>query len=158
MQRRPRLSPLNLSPEARLRFTFERVKRFVSRSSPRLFHLSRVRLNIGCQEIHRYRATHPGKRGDRAFMHTEHKEAAVCSAVDAGRLPENYQVGLILHEFGHIATHGGEQAADEWVLHSFGIMIHYMGPLEIEWVSDQDLRKVLPRTSSSRPSRLRTGR
>jgi hypothetical protein len=87
----------------------------------------------------------PGTRGARAFMHTQHSKNVVCSAVDAGRLSENYQAGLFLHEFGHIATGGGEQAADEWALHSFGIMIHYMGPLEVEWISNRDLGVVLGR-------------
>jgi hypothetical protein len=93
----------------------------------------------------KYRAGHPGKDGARAFMHVEGKNRVVCAAADAGSLSESYQVGLLLHEFGHIGSDGGEQAADEWVLENFSILIHYMGPLEIEWVSAKDLAAVLGR-------------
>lgn len=144
-KRRQRLSPLNLSPAARLQLTFERVKRFVSRSGPGFFSLSDVTLNIGCKEILKFRQGHPGRIGDRAFMHVEGWDRVICAAADAGKLPDSYQVGLILHEFGHIGSGGGEQAADEWVLVNFGIMLHYMGPLEVEWVNEKDLSRVLGR-------------
>jgi len=49
--------------------------------------------------------------------------------------------GIFLHEFGHIASRGGELAADAWVFQSFGIPIRYRTRQRLEWVSHEDLKR-----------------
>jgi hypothetical protein len=76
----------------------------------------------------------------RAFMHVGHTEGAVCFDAAMRRLPLNHAVGILLHEFGHLGSGGGEAEADQWVLAKLGIAIRYKGRLCLEWVDDKAVR------------------
>lgn len=121
---------------------FYAVRTFVGKKFPKLLH---IHLDMLCGEILKYRNAHHGKlEGRRAFMHVGHLRRAVCTWAPAiGNMGLQYLVGLYLHEFGHLGSQGGEEAADGWVKEHFGITIHYRSKLQLEWVSLKDARKAL---------------
>jgi len=147
-------SPRNLVPP-RLALAFRLTQRFVSSAKPAL---AWTRLRVNCPEIVRFRVYNPGLQGQRSFMHTFHRPNMVCSLSLAGTLPEGYLFGLLLHEFGHLGSGGGEREADQWILEHFGIRIQYLGALDLEWVDDLALRRIArtstpPRRRNPRPGR-----
>lgn len=136
----------------RLALAFSLVKLFVSHAKPAL---TWTKLKVNCPEIIRFRKMNADTQGQRAFMHVEHKPSTVCSLSLAGKLPEGYLFGLLLHEFGHLGSGGGEREADQWILDNFGIRIQYVGALDLEWVDDWAIRRIVrPAT----PPRLRNPR
>jgi hypothetical protein len=76
-------------------------------------------------------------------MHTNHRPGVICADGAISALPLNHLVGVLLHEFGHLAAGESEAAADQWPLARLGIPITYKGPLCLEWVSGNDLRMIL---------------
>lgn len=133
----------------RLALAFRLVQRFVAAAKPSLLW---TKLKVNCPEIVRFRKYNPGTQGLRAFMHMGHERNTVCSLSLAGRMPEGYLFGLLLHEFGHLGSGGGEREADQWILDHFGIRIQYVGALDLEWVDDFAIRRVV-RASTPLPSR-----
>lgn len=120
---------------------FRIARGFVSKVDPRL---AWTKLNVGCPEIEKFRKDHNDRQGARAFMHVGHIRGSICTAWDAERLPTpNILLGLFLHEFGHLGSGGGERDADRWVSENFGIPIFYRTRLDIEWIGDPHVRKVV---------------
>lgn len=143
-----RLSSRNQVPP-RLELAFNLTRRFVSPAKPALLW---TKLKVNCPEIIRFRTYNPGIQGQRAFMHTFHDRNTICSLSLAGRMPEGYLFGLLLHEFGHLGSGGGEREADQWILDNFGIRIQYVGALDLEWVDDWAIRRIV-RNSTPLPRR-----
>ena len=124
----------------KLELAFRVVQRFVSR---RKQSLAWTRLILNCPEIVRFRKYNQGKPGLRALMHTFHEKNAICALSVAGQLADGFVIGLFLHEFGHLGSGGGEREADRWILDNFGIRIQYVGELDLEWVDDWVIRRIL---------------
>lgn len=78
----------------------------------------------------------------RAYMHVGHRRRTICVADEAVRLSPGHLLGLTLHEFGHLATGGGDAVADGWVFREFGLVIAYRGPGALEWVSADEAKRV----------------
>ena len=144
-------SPRNRVP-SRLALAFRLTQRFVSSAKP---SLAWTKFKVNCPEIVRFRTYNPGTQGQRAFMHMGHEQNTICSLSLAERLPEGYLIGLFLHEFGHLGSGGGEREADQWILDHFGIRIQYVGALDLEWVDDWAIRRIV---RASTPPRLRNPR
>jgi hypothetical protein len=138
----------------RLALAFRQTLKFVSAADP---GLAWTRLKVNCPEIIRFRKMNPGTKGLRSFMHTFHNQNAICSLSLAGKMPEGYLFGLLLHEFGHLGAGdtGGERDADQWILDRFGIRILYVGALDLQWVDDWAIRRIV---KAPTPRRLRNPR
>lgn len=136
-------------PTGRLELTFRIVRSFVSRAKS---SLAWTKLSVGCREIALFRQMHPGAVGERSLMHTFHHPNTICSLPIAARLPGEYLVGTLLHEFGHLGSGGGEREADRWILDNFGIRIQYLGTLDLEWVDYSTIRRIVVEAT---PPRLR---
>ena len=150
-------SPRKSQPP-RLALAFRLVQRFISSKKP---SLAWTKFRVNCREIVRFRTYNPGKQGQRSFMHTFHDKNTVCSLSLAGSLSEGYLFGLLLHEFGHLGSGGGEREADGWILENFGIRIQYVGDLDLEWVDQWAIRRILgatPLRRNPRPGRRRNPR
>ena len=85
----------------------------------------------------------------RKIAHARHiNDQTICWSHAVCGLPIEHQIGIALHEYGHIlADESGcgndfdiEAAADLAVLQVFGIEIKYVGDLELQWVSEEALR------------------
>jgi hypothetical protein len=142
----PRKQPTN----SRLSLAFQVVRRFVSRAKPAL---AWTKLNVGCREIVLFRKMNRGKIGDRSLMHAFHKPNTICSLSLADHLPEGYVFGLLLHEFGHCGSGGGEREADRWIFDNFGIRIQYLGSLDLEWVDHFAINRIMKASTPPRPRR-----
>ena len=122
----------------RLTSAFERVQRFVSRTHPLL---RSVRLYPSCREIQKERAETP-----RYFMHVLHRPNTVCTwGPDAEDLPTHHLLGLLLHEFAHLANEKGELGSDVWAAVNWGVAIQYRpcrSVRELEWVSPDLVRRL----------------
>ena len=128
----------------RLYQAFSAVRNFVA---GKVSGVSGTELQTDCGKILQFQKDHPGFEGDRAFMHTMHLHGRVCALRTAALLSDNHLAGLFLHEFGHlISKRPGEDMANEAVSKVFGIRITYVGPLELEWVSDSVVRRVQKET------------
>ncbi len=127
-------------PSGRLELAFRLVKRFVSQAKP---SLAWTKLAVGCPEIVLFRKMNKGKVGARSLMHTFHHPNTICSLSVVESAAEGYLIGLLLHEFGHLGSGGGEREADRWILDNFGIRIQYLGELDLEWVDQWAIRRVL---------------
>lgn len=125
-------------------FLFQRVRAFVATRCQRLL---KIEFNPLCREILAYRKSQSGDfKGLRAFMHVGHHPSVVCAWLPAVRtLSISHQIGLYLHEFGHLGSNAGDDQADAWVKRKFGIAICYTGPLGLEAVTRADAEKVLAR-------------
>ncbi len=130
--RKPKTESLDLA--------FRVIRAFVARVWPGARF---VRLQVGCPEIEAFRAAHPGRVGARSLMHVGHKQGVVCALKICDKLPPSYVVGLFLHEFGHLGSGGGELEADAWVRDMLGISIQYKSDLDIEWVNDHTVARIL---------------
>lgn len=116
---------------------FAKVRAFVAAAAP---DLAGVELTA-CAEVRGEKS--PFKRRSRAFMHTGHLPGRICFAPPMRLLPLNFVVGILLHEFGHLGSNGGEVEADTWVVSKLGIALEYKGKLCLEWVDDATARRVL---------------
>lgn len=150
MARNPLLPFSSRKPRSpRLELAFRLVRNFVSRAKP---SLAWTKLKLNCPEIIRFRTYNPGKVGQRSLMHAFHLPHTICSLSLVERATEGYVFGLLLHEFGHLGSGGGEREADRWILDNFGIRIIYAGEFDLEWVDEWAIRRILrPAT----PPRLR---
>jgi len=147
-----RFSPRKRPATGRLELAFRLVRNFVSKVKPAL---AWTKLVVGCREIVLFRKMNRGRVGERSLMHTFHHQNTVCSLPLVGHLPEGYLFGLMLHEFGHLGSGGGEREADRWILDNFGIRILYLGELDLEWVDHFAINRIVGTTL---PRRLRNPR
>lgn len=115
---------------------FVKVRDFASRADPKLADV----VFTPCGSV---RTGMRGKARSRSFMHVGHVPGTVCFHLEMDKLPLNHIVGVILHEFGHIGSNGGEAEADAWVVAKLGITLEYKGKLCLEWVPDEVVRRVL---------------
>jgi len=109
-----------------------RVRFFVSTRFPELAGIAFT----PCETV---RSDAPDPR--RAYMHVGHIKNAICVTSEGADLSVEHLLGLTLHEFGHLATGGGDGAADAWVFREFGLVVNYMGPETLEWVSKSEARR-----------------
>lgn len=126
--------------EERLREIFYRVRTYISSETGRFKNTG---LSTPCSEIDVLRRTAKGYVGSRAFMHVGHIRNTVCSARPAAALSDSHLVGLFLHEFGHLAAGHNEPPANAWIMRNLGISISYKGPLDLQWVHPDVVRKIL---------------
>ena len=124
----------------RLELAFRLVRAFVSHAKPAL---AWAKLRVGCHEIVRFRKANHGRVGERSLMHTFHHPNTICSLPLVDHVPEGYVFGLLLHEFGHLGSGGGEREADRWILDNFGIRILYLGTLDLEWVDHFVINRIV---------------
>lgn len=139
--RRPKsLSPRHRDLEARLDRVFLKVRQLVSQVDPKL---ETVKLLPACREI-QFQRRKKGFTGYRSFMHVGHaRGGAICAIRNAAALSDSHLVGLFLHEFGHLAGGDSEPAANDWVKYNLDVDIEYRGPLDLQWVSPEVVRRVL---------------
>jgi hypothetical protein len=111
-----------------------KVVEFVQRERP---DLGRVK-HRWCQRCDEAHAKSP-----RQYAHAEGCfNDTICWAHLVARLANEHQIGICLHEYGHIINPGSsgdsvadlEMKADQAVLEAFGIEIQYVGPRELQWV------------------------
>lgn len=112
---------------------YSRVHAFVSSRCP---ELSSVEFQF-CPEV-RKSAADPR----RAYAHWGHVKNTICYARQIKNLSKPHAIGVLLHEFGHVGSRGGESLADLWVIEVLGIPIQYRGKLNLEWVDPQDIRRL----------------
>lgn len=148
-----RFSPRKRPVTGRLELAFRLVRTFVSHAKP---SIAWAKLRVGCNEIVRFRTANPGRVGMRSLMHTFHYTNTICSLPIVGKIPEGYLFGLMLHEFGHLGSGGGEREADRWILDNFGIRILYLGELDLEWVDHFAINRIVSATAT--PLRRRNPR
>jgi hypothetical protein len=115
---------------------FLKVRAFAANADPALAGVELMQ----CADV-KDAASRKGR--SRAFMHTGHVAHKICYASPAKFLSLNCIVGILLHEFGHLGSNGGEVDADQWVLVKLGIALEYKGKLCLEWVDDITAKKVL---------------
>jgi hypothetical protein len=115
---------------------FAKVRAFASAADPAL---SDVELKP-CAEV-RKGTSRAGR--SRSFMHTGHLPGSICYAPPTRILSVNFIVGILLHEFGHLGSNGGELEADTWVATKLGVALEYKGKLCLEWVGDDVVRRIL---------------
>ncbi len=76
-------------------------------------------------------------------MHVGHERGKVCAIRSAAALSDHHLVGLFLHEFGHLAGGDSEPEANDWVLRNLGVEITYRAPLDLQWVPQDVVRRIL---------------
>lgn len=117
---------------------FARVREFVVR---KVRSLSDIGLNDACEEIACRR-----KKNKRYYAHTSHFSRIICVWGAAfRRLPAEFQIGILLHEYGHFVAGASEEGADQWVFRTFGIPLEYRdhkGIPALEWVDPRILSEV----------------
>lgn len=134
-------------PTGRLELAFRLVRNFVSKAKS---SLAWTKLLVGCREIILFRKINAGRVGERSLMHAFHRPNTICSLPLVDRVPEGYLFGLLLHEFGHLGSGGGEREADRWILDNFGIRILYLGVLDLEWVDHFAIGRIVGATIPQR--------
>jgi hypothetical protein len=136
--RSPRRKPDQQFP--RLSAAFRRVRRFVVKHTPRL---SYARLYPYCEEIREDRRESP-----RSFMHVgcRRREDVICTwGPDAERLPIPHLIGILIHEFAHLANPKGEMGNDLWATLNWGVVIEYRDwrkAKTLEWVSPALIKRL----------------
>lgn len=116
---------------ARFGGNFRKVRNLLSVRCPWLRHVR----PFFCEDIDRER-----QKSKRAFMHTGHFTEVICAALAFQDLDDDFQCGILFHEFGHLLTPGGtEQDADRVIFEIFGIALVYKGELNVEWVDSKKL-------------------
>ena len=71
----------------------------------------------------------------RMYAHVGHVPGVICIASDFEELPMTHQIGVLLHEIGHVlACKGGEPQADIACKEKLGVTIQYDGVLELQYV------------------------
>jgi len=127
---------MKISPAVRrLIDAFWRVRNFVSKKNG---HLEHVILDITCPKVLALRKIRG--EGRRLFAHAS-CNGRICVNPLLGKQSMPYLIGVLLHEFGHIAGGPEEGDADMWVLTTFGIPIIYKGPLFLEWLDPKLIRE-----------------
>lgn len=119
---------------------FERVKASVIERLSEGDRTVEIVTLLHCPEV---LSTAPKGQRERSYAHVGHWPDVIC--IDLPRfekLPIEHQVGIFLHEFGHIgAPFAGEEGADRWVFEELGIALTYRGKKILQWVSASDIRK-----------------
>lgn len=79
----------------------------------------------------------------RRYAHVGHKAYTVCVASDFIWLPIGKQLGIMLHEIGHILCpdDSSDAAADIAIKSRFNVIIEYDPPYDIQIVSDDVIAK-----------------
>ena len=135
--------PRNALSKGRLQKIFAVVRAFVAQADGSLLF---ARLKVGCPEIAKSRQG-TDLKSLRSFMHVGHLRGTICAWPGVEQFAkgdyEGYLTGLLLHEFGHLGSDGGERDADRWIFENFGIRIHYKGELDVEWVDEFALRRIV---------------
>ena len=139
MRRNGELLSFSSRKTSQITLAFKVVRKFVSKADPRLLW---TKLSIGCSQIEAFRVANPGTVGQRSLMHVGHLPGTICALPICGEIGHNFLVGLLLHEFGHLGSGGGEREADEWIKTNFKIPIYYRSGLDVEWVSEKDVRRI----------------
>jgi len=62
-------------------------------------------------------------RSRRQYAHTGHVKGVICVARAYYTLPVKYRVGVLLHEFGHLAGARDEMDADALAFKLFGVEV-----------------------------------
>lgn len=76
----------------------------------------------------------------RQFAHVFHRAKTICVTPEFYDLPQTYQLGILLHEFGHIALEGqkhSEKDADNVISVMAGVLVQrrtYRGMRNLEYV------------------------
>lgn len=80
---------------------------------------------------------------DRQYCHVGHRPHTVCFAGAISKLPLSYQLGLAVHELGHMILQGPnmdgpkrrytEGDANDAGGRAVGIKVHFKGPKTLEW-------------------------
>ena len=120
---------------------FLRVKAFViERLSGEDHTMDAVNL-LHCGDV---TASAPGGQRERSYAHVGHWPGTVCAElIKFAELSLEHQVGILLHEFGHLGDEfGGEQGADRWVFVELGVALEYRGALDLQWVSAADIERL----------------
>lgn len=69
----------------------------------------------------------------RVFAHVFCRRAGtICLCKDFDLLPLGHQIGIIIHEIGHLMSKGGEAEADLWVQDNLDVDIEFKNL--IQWV------------------------
>lgn len=80
----------------------------------------------------------------RQYAHTFHKDGVICVAGEFDTLPEEVQLGILLHEVGHLIAgpDGTEEDANEAVEEDSGIEVFYEDTEfgeELECIDEDDV-------------------
>jgi hypothetical protein len=87
------------------------------------------------------------KKSRRQYAHTFHRKNTICTADAFEDLPEENQLGILLHELGHLeagAQRRGEAAANDAILQNTGIRVEYKDSphgRRLERIADKDKGK-----------------
>lgn len=89
------------------------------------------------------------KRSCRQYAHTYHYKNTICVAKEFFDLPIKNQIGLVVHEIGHIlvgkANHP-ERMADRLANKFFGIKVRYSDSIHgkhLQYLNSLDMQKVI---------------
>lgn len=105
-----------------------KAKRVLKRILTWFDDLPEMRIDTRCRLVEKDHAESP-----RVFAHVFHRrDRAICVCREFEGLPLGHQVGILLHEIGHLMSNGGEAEADLWVDDNLGIDIDYRSTLQ--WV------------------------
>lgn len=106
----------------------------------RRFRITGVTLEPGCRNAER-----DHRECARWFAHTWHHNYTICYARALETLPDEFKLGILLHELGHLTAGpwGPERWADEAVADQLRIKIRYRNVnakvKRVEWVPLEDL-------------------
>ena len=92
------------------------------------FHLPKIRVTQACPLVERDHSA-----DSRVYAHVFHREWVICFCKAYSELSLPHQVGVMLHEIGHVMSNGGEAEADLWVDEQMGIDINFKDTLQ--WVA-----------------------
>lgn len=125
---------------------FTMTKGLAVLADPRLKHIQRG----SCKDIEQAH-----QESSRVYAHVFHILERICIAKDFERLDEPFQLGILLHEFGHIAMASDlEDDADKWVREKLGIPLEYRNT--IQWVSMDELLEAYRKQANGSDSKLDT--
>lgn len=83
----------------------------------------------------------------RQYAHVFHRQGVICVTKAFWTLPDQYQLGLLLHESGHllVGPRGGEEAANRAAKRRSGITIWYRENTpygeNLEWIRREDVSR-----------------
>jgi hypothetical protein len=107
------------------------------RTHPLLKH---VRLYTSCRYVVEDRESSP-----RSFMHVGCRDDLICTCPDVERLPDPHLIGILLHEFAHLANPKGELGNDLWATINWGVVIQYRdceNARHLEWIPPEEIKRL----------------